>query len=64
MLGYPVAGETEPIGGLRQRHGGGQRVAGGLVGAHRDEIEDGKTHAGVNAPAPANLPGARAPEDQ
>ncbi|BBY38524.1 hypothetical protein MMAN_26580 [Mycobacterium mantenii] len=56
VLGDPVAGEPEPIRGLRQLHGGRQRISRRLVGAHRDEIKDGKTHDGVNARGPANVP--------
>ena len=57
VFGDPVARETQPVGGLREGHGGRQRVGGGLVGAHRDEIEDGKTHDGLNAVGRANVPG-------
>ncbi|EUA26052.1 hypothetical protein I548_4144 [Mycobacterium intracellulare] len=59
VLGDPVAGKTQPIRGLRQLHGGRQGVAGRLVGAHRDEIKDGKTHDGVNVRGPANVPEPR-----
>ena len=61
VFGDPVARETQPVGGLRERHGGRQRVGGRLVGAHRDEIKDGKTHDGVNAVGRANVPGRLRP---
>ena len=57
VFGDPVARETQPVGGLRQRHRGRQRIAGRLVGAHRDKVKDGKTHDGVNACSRANVPG-------
>jgi hypothetical protein len=56
VLGNPVASEAQPVGGLRQLHGGGQRIAGGLVGAHRDEVKDGKAHDDLNARGGANVP--------
>ena len=63
VFGDPVASETQPVGGLRQLHGGRQRIPGRLVGAYRDEIKDGKTHDGVNAAGRANVPrpGPRGP---
>jgi hypothetical protein len=53
----PVASETQTVGGLRQLHGGRQRIRGRLVCAHRDEIKDGKMHDGVNACGATNVPG-------
>jgi hypothetical protein len=59
VFGDPVAGETQPVGGLRQLNGGRQRIPGRLVRAHRDEIKDGKSHDGVNARCRAIVPGGQ-----
>jgi hypothetical protein len=57
VFGDPVASKTQAVGGLRQLHGSRQRVAGGLVATHRDEIEDGKMHVRVNAFGAVFVPG-------
>ena len=59
VLGQPVAGVAEPVGGLRELRRRRQRIGRRLVGAHRDEIENGKPHCVVNAiTLPANVPAA------
>ena len=42
VLGDPVAAVAELVGSPRQGDGGGQGLAGGLVAAHRDQVEDGQ----------------------
>ena len=49
VLGQPVPLETELVGHLGEASGGGQGVAGGLVGAHGHEVEDGQQHDSPNA---------------
>ena len=58
VFGQPVAGEAEPVGGLRQPHRRRQRIRRGLVGAHGDKVEDRKPHETLNAIRRPTLPGA------
>ena len=41
VLGDPVAGVAEAVGRLRQVRRRGERIGRRLVGAHRDEVENG-----------------------
>ena len=43
-------------GAVVQAHGGRQRIRGGLIGAHRDEIEHRKLHDGINTGAHPDSP--------
>ncbi len=49
VLGHPVAGVAQSVGGLCELGRRRQRVGRRLVGAHGDEVENGKPHNGVNA---------------
>ncbi|PQM45641.1 hypothetical protein C1Y40_04195 [Mycobacterium talmoniae] len=52
VFGDPKPGEAEPVSGLCQPHRGRQRIGGGLVGPHRDEVEHRKTHVGLQRRRP------------
>ncbi len=56
VLGQPVPLEAELVGHPCQSAGGGEGVAGGLVGAHGHEVEDGQQHACPNAREGRRLP--------
>ena len=56
VLGDPVAGVAQPVGGLRELRRRRQSVGRRLVGAHRDEVENGKLHIGVNASHHESVP--------
>ena len=67
MLGEPVPGVAEPLGGLGQVDAVAQRLRGGRTRADRHQVEHGERGAGHDAasatawpPAAARGPGARA----
>jgi hypothetical protein len=56
VLGHPVAGVAEVVGRLCEVSRRRKRIGRCLVGAHRHQVENGKTHASVNAALSMRVP--------
>ena len=59
VLGHPDPAVAQPVGGLRDGHGGRQGLGGGLPGADRGQLEDGQGQRGLGHHRRQRRPGRR-----